>query len=137
MTHLLAVVLRLVVLGVLLTAYYAAMPYLFPGEQDANIGAGLLAFALVALVCGLWGIVDGRARGAATATAIWAVVAVVFGVLWLVGLALVESDDSMTVSERLQVDAFLMVFMGSLVLAPALIGVAIGRALGGASGSEG
>ena len=129
MSHLLAVVVRLLVLGGLLAAYYAAMPHLFPGEQDANIGAGLLAFALVAVVSGAWGLVDGRSQRGARATAIWAGVAVVFGLLWLVGLALVESDDSMSLFERLQVDAFLMVFMGALVLAPALAGVAVGRAL--------
>ena len=126
MTTVLAIVIRLVVMGAALAAYYAALPHLFPGEGDANIGAGLLAFGVVVLVSFGWGLVDGRRPGAASAVVVWAVVAVVFGAAWLLGLALLEADDSMSLTERLQLDAFLAVFTAGLVLVPAGVGAAIG-----------
>lgn len=117
---------RLVVMGAALAGYYAAMPLLFPDDDGANIGAGLIAFGVVALVSLGWAYVDGRRRGAAATTATWAVVAVAFGTLWLLGLALVETDDGMTLAERLRFDAFLAVWTAGLVFLPAGVGAAIG-----------
>lgn len=124
--HAIAVIVRLVVLGAALGAYYASIPYLFPDSTDANIGAGLIAFGAVLLVAFGWAVVDGRRWGAARATATWAVVAAAFGVLWLLGLAVLEADDSMSLTERLRLDASLAVFTAGLVFVPAGLGAALG-----------
>lgn len=125
-TTAIAVVVRLVVLLAALAAYYAATPYLFPGSTDANIGAGLIAFGAVVLVSFGWAVVDGRRHGAAPSTLVWAIVAAAFGLLWLLGLALVEVDDSMSLADRLRLDAFLAVFTAGLVFVPAGLGAALG-----------
>ena len=118
---------RLAVMGAALAGYYAALPFLFPDDGGgANIGAGLIAFGVVVLVSFGWAYVDGRRRGAAAAVATWAIVAVAFGLLWLLGLAVVEADDSMSIVERLRLDAFLAVFTAGLVFLPAGVGAAIG-----------
>ena len=121
------VLVRLVVMGAALAGYYAALPVLFPDDGGgANIGAGLIAFGVVVLVSFGWAYVDGRRRGAASTTVTWAIVAVAFGLLWLLGLAVVEADDSMSIAERLRLDAFLAVFTAGLVFLPAGVGAAIG-----------
>jgi hypothetical protein len=126
MRLLLAALVRLVALGAGMAAYYAALPVLFPGSTDANIGAGLLAFGGIVVASFGWAFADGRRRGASPTVATWAVVAVSFGVLWLLGLASLEADDSMTLVDRLRLDAFLAVFTAGLVLVPAALGAALG-----------
>lgn len=124
--HAIAIVVRLVVLGAALAAYYASIPFLFPDSTDANIGAGLIAFGAVVLVSFGWAVVDGRRRGAAPTVVTWAAVAAVFGMLWLLGLAVLEADDGMSLAERLRADASLVVFTAGLVLVPAGLGAALG-----------
>ena len=126
MRLLLAAIVRLVVMGAGLAAYYAALPALFPGSNDANIGAGLLAFAGIVVVSLGWAFADARRRGTSSTVATWAIVGVTFGVLWLVGLATLEADDSLTLVDRLRLDAFLAVFTAGLVLVPAALGAALG-----------
>ena len=122
-----AIAVRLVVMGTALGAYYAAIPHLFPdGGSGANIGAGLIAFGVVVLVSFGWGFVDGRQRGASPTVVTWAVVASAFGLAWLLGLALVEADDSMSLAERLMLDSPIAVFTAGLVLVPAGLGAALG-----------
>jgi Kef-type K+ transport system membrane component KefB len=124
--HAIAILIRLVVLGVALSCYYAALPFLFPGSNDANIGAGLIAFGLVVLVSFGWALVDARRRGAAPTMSGWAVVGAACGRVWLRGLALLEAAVRMSIAERLRVDAFLAVFTAGLVFVPAGLGAAIG-----------
>lgn len=119
-------VVRLAVMGAALAAYYAATPFLFPDDSGANIGAGLIGFGVVVLVSFGWAYVDGRRRGAESTVVTWAIVAVAFGLLWLLGLAVVEADDSMSLAERLRFDAFLAVWTAGLVFLPAGVGSAIG-----------
>lgn len=122
-----ATLVRLVVMGAALAAYYSAIPFLFPDDGgDANIGAGLIAFGVVVVVSFGWAFVDGRRRGASPTVATWAVVAVAFGLLWLLGLALVEADDSLGLVERLRLDAAMVVFTAGLVFLPAGLGAALG-----------
>ena len=121
------VVVRLVVMGAALTGYYAANPILFPDDGGgANIGAGLIGFGLVVLVSFAWANVDGRRRGAGPTAATWAIVAMAFGLLWLLGLATIEADDSMSLAERVRFDAFLAVWTAGLVFLPAGVGAAVG-----------
>ena len=122
-----AIVVRLVVMGAALAAYYAALPVLFPDDGGgADIGAGLIAFGAVALVSLGWAYVDGRRQGASPTVVTWAVVAVAFGLLWLLGLALVEADDSLGLVERLRLDFPMVVFTAGLVFLPAGLGAALG-----------
>lgn len=124
-----ATVVRLVALAAGLAGYYAVLPVLFPDDGGgANIGAGLIAFALVMAASLVWGFLDGRARTLVPATVIWLVVAVAFGALWLLGLALVDADESLTLVERLRFDAFLGFHGAALVAVPAVIGAAVGGA---------
>lgn len=125
--HAIAIVVRLVVMGAALAGYYAAIPFLFPDDGGgANIGAGLIAFGVVVLVSFGWALVDARRRGAAPTMLVWAVVAAAFGLSWLLGLAILDADDSMSIAERLRLDAFLAVFTAGLVLVPAGLGAALG-----------
>ena len=126
MSTLLAVLVRLVALGVGLGVYYAALPLLFP---DDALGAGLIAFAALVLISFVWSLVDGRARGLGAALVIWVVVAAVFSIGWWIALAVSGADDSMTVVELLKADAFSLFFTGGLIAVPALVGAAIGGAL--------
>ena len=121
-----AIVVRLVVMGAALAAYYAAIPLLFPDDGDANIGAGLIAFGVVAVVSFGWAYIDGRRRGASPTVVTWAGVAVVFGLLWLLGLALAEADDSLGLVERIRLDVTMVVFTAGLVFVPAGLGAALG-----------
>lgn len=121
-----AIVVRLVVIGAALGAYYAAIPFLFPDDGGgANIGAGLIAFGALVLVSFGWAYVDGRRRGASPTAATWAVVSLAFGLLWLLGLALVE-DDGLGLAERLVLDLPTVVFTAGLVFLPAGLGAALG-----------
>ena len=124
--HAIAIVIRLVGLGAALGTYYASLPYLFPDSTDANIGAGLIAFGAVLLIAFGWAVVDGRRWGATSTTVTWAVVAAAFGLLWLLGLAVMEADGSMSLTERLRLDASLAVFIAGLVFVPAGLGAALG-----------
>jgi hypothetical protein len=132
MRSLLAAAVRLGVLGGTVAVYFAAIPFLFPfAAGDANIGAGLVAFGLICLLSFGWAVVDARRRGGTPTVQVWAVVAVAAGLLWLLALAFVDADSSMSLQERLRQDAFLAVFTASLVLVPAMLGAALGSATGG------
>lgn len=121
-----AVLVRLVVLGVGLAVFYAALPTLF---ADDALGAGLIAFAALILISFVWSLFDGRASGFGAALVIWVVVAAVFSIGWWIALAVSGADDSMTVVELLKADAFSLFFTGGLIAVPALVGAAIGHAL--------
>ena len=122
-----AILVRLVVMGATLAAYYAAVPFLFPDDGGgANIGAGLIAFGAVVVISFGWAYVDGRRRGASPTVVTWAFVAAAFGLLWLLGLALVEADDSLGLGERLLLDSPMVIFTAGLVFLPAGVGAALG-----------
>lgn len=130
MRILLAVPVRLVVIGGALAAYYAALPVLFPGDDGgANIGAGLLAFAGLSLISFCWSVFDGRARGFAPAASIWAGTGALLAAGWLVALALAEADASMSVMDHVTGDLATVPFVAGLVVAPAIVGAIIGHAL--------
>ena len=120
-----AVLVRLTVIALALGTYYLAIPTLFPDSRDANIGAGLIAFAGLVLVSLGWAFADGRRRGAAPTVVIWAAVATAFGVLWLLAMTVLDPDD-ISLVERLRLDASTAVFTAGLVLVPAGVGAAIG-----------
>ena len=130
MSTLLAAVVRIVVMGAALGGYFAALPYLFSDDGDgANIGAGLIAFAGLMLVSFGWGFLDGRARGISPTVVVWAIVAAGVAVGWLVGLAVAEAGESMSVTDMIRTDLFSVFFTGGLILVPAAVGAAVGGSL--------
>ncbi|HXH77803.1 hypothetical protein [Nocardioides sp.] len=125
-----AAMVRIAVLGAALAGYYAALPFLFPDDGGgANIGAGLIAFAGLALMSFGWALQDGRARGNSSTVTVWSIVAVVMGIGWFVALAVAEADASMSVADRIETYAFIMFFTVGLVFGPAAAGVGVGSAL--------
>lgn len=112
-----------IVRGVVVTILFVGTFWVFDladGEETgANIGAGLAAFALTALVAGVWGLLDGRRRGFVPAAVGWVVAAVVLVVANAIRMA--------TTTDL--VDAEVLGFVGGLVLVPGLVGAAIGDAV--------
>ena len=118
--------LRLVAFGVALALYSWVVGSTSIG--DDALGAGLLAFLLLAVAAFAWAVVDGRRRGTATAVLLWAVVAGLLAVGWLVLGSVAGADDSMSATELMTADAGLVPFTFFLLLVPAAVGAAIGGA---------
>jgi hypothetical protein len=130
MTRLLITVLvRTAVLALGIAAYYLLLPFLFPSEGDANIGAGLLGFALVVVASAVWGLVDGIRRPVTEAWVAWPVVAVLVALLWTVGLTAAEAGSWPGFWDLLGLNLELVPFTTMLVLAPAGIALATGQAI--------
>ena len=126
MSTVVAVLVRLTVIGLAMGAYYLAIPALFPDSTDANIGAGLIAFGGMALLSLGWAFADGRRRGAPPTVVTWAAVAIAVGVLWLLAMTVLDPDDGISLVQRLRLGASTAVFTAGLVLVPAGVGAAIG-----------
>ncbi len=98
----------------------------FYETPDANIGAGLIAFAVTVAVAGLWGLLDGvrqRSIGAPVATAV--IAGVLFGVASTAVSASFEGLDlDAAVSSLLDVGSFLV----GLAVVPGALGAAVGGA---------
>lgn len=127
-TVVVAALVRTGVYAAALAAFYLAVE-LADGLGGDALGAGLLAFAVIALASFGWAFVDGRRRDLSQAIVTWAIVAAVFSVGWLVARAVIEADASMSAIELITHDAFTIPFTASLVLGPAVVGAAIGQAL--------
>ena len=108
--------------------FSTVMTNIFPTE-DANIGAGLIYFALLLAVSGIWGLWDGH--HAATLPPVfvrWALIAGVVGLSGPVRIWFEEGRDF----DVLWSDLWsLTPFLAGLVLAPAAVGIGIGYALNG------
>jgi hypothetical protein len=114
-----SVVLRSLVLTVVVGALGAVVSR---GDSTDALGAGLLAFALVVVVSGVWGLVDGWRHGFLVTVLVWFVTAVLAGVaITLVLLTLSSTTDSL--SDELSGGVALF---GTLVFLPALVGAALG-----------
>lgn len=106
------------------------------GDPDggANIGLGLLLFALLVVVGGAWGAADGARQAYSTVAVTWVVVAVLIGVLVPVVTFLRQSASwRVLISDLAQVAPFITV----LIAASALLGALLGRAIGGSSRQTG
>jgi len=130
MSLLLRVLVRLVVLALVVTAYMELVVPLMGDPGDPNIGAGLIAFGIVIVVSFVWSVVDGRRRGLPSTVACWAIVAVALSLGWVVLLAVAERDGSMSTRDALSASLGLVPFTIGLVLVPSLVGAAIGQSLG-------
>ena len=96
------------------------------------IGLGLMVFLAVALVAGVLGLLDGR-RQRGSILLVWLVVAVVVGVAGAVSVSIGgwAGGGGFTGDVPVTDLAVASPLMAVLVAVPALVGVAIGRALGG------
>jgi hypothetical protein len=108
--------------------YSIVMTNLFPTE-DANIGAGLVYFALLLTVSGAWGLWDGHhAKALPPVFVRWALIAGVVGLSGPFRIWFEEGRDFGVLRSDLW---NLTPFLAGLVLAPAAVGIAIGYALYG------
>lgn len=104
------------------------MTNLFPTE-DADIGAGLIYFALLLTVSGIWGLWDGNhARTLPPVFVRWALIAGVVGLSGPLRIWVEEGRDFGVLWSDLW---NLTPFLAGLVLAPAAVGIAIGYAFSG------
>lgn len=120
--RLLAIPLRAVVLAcaMLLSGWLFALA---TGGPDANIGAGLFAFTVVAVLATGWAFRDGRAGAAFGPLALrWAFVALLVAVGGSLAGIVQEPDSGAGLSDL----ALLATFILALVLVPALLGVGVG-----------
>lgn len=132
--------LRALLLGLVLVAVsqglVALIARVWP-STDANIGAGLLAFALAGLVALAWCVVEGRRHG----MLIGVLVAVLAGVAWTiltpVWVGLAEGGAASDVSVMFNDFLIVMPLMVGLVAAPGTVGALIGQALRGPGTSHG
>ena len=88
-----------------------------------------MAFAAIVLASFVWSFIDGRRRVITQVIVIWAIVAAVFSIGWLVMRAVIEADASMSAAELILHDAFSIPFTASLILGPAAVGAVIGQAM--------
>jgi hypothetical protein len=128
MTILKKVTIRWVVLGLGFLAYWLLVRVLLSDEKgDANIGVGLLAFALLIVAAGIWGLRDGFLLALGEAALAWC------GAAFAVGLTaaspLIFEDSGLGLGVLLADFAGLVVIVSAMVALPAITGAAIGSAV--------
>lgn len=120
--------------GAVATAVLLTTPRLVdavaPAERgDANIGAGLLAFAAVVVLSGAWSLRDGYRHGFGWTLRTWALAAILPAVgLWL-GLAITEADAGTSVTDLLRADVALVPMLYAFVITGAVVGAGLGEAV--------
>ena len=98
------------------------------GAGGADIGSGLIAFALLAATGFAWALVDARRAGRGVALVCWAAVSAAFSLGWHVEHSLSSSDASISAREVFVSDLGLVPFVLLLILVPAVLGGAVGGA---------
>ncbi|MEO5651351.1 MAG: hypothetical protein ABIN79_09110 [Marmoricola sp.] len=124
---------RVLALAVVITVYGVAI-----GRSDSTdaLGAGLLAFLILAFVATLWALVDGIRKGFTTALVLWLLTSLLGGIAVPLSLTLTGAND-MGAVEGIRDGS---VFFAFLLFVPAFLGLAIGglvrRMLGGDNHAE-
>lgn len=122
-----SIVVRSVALVVGWAAYTGLLSLVADGEGGANIGAGLLGFALVLLAAASWAFLDGRRNGLGWVSKVWVVVGAVLALFVPLMVAVTDGtfDASVVLSDLLTVAPFILL----LVTVPAVVAGAIGSQL--------
>ncbi len=128
MTLLRSIAVRTIALVLAVAVYAVIGTQVWDERGDANIGAGLIGFALVLAISFGWALADAMRLGAGYAVGAWLGVAVA-AVLVVLALVLLPGDGSMTTSERLVDTLGLAPMVAGLVAGPALVAAAVGGAL--------
>jgi tryptophan-rich sensory protein len=124
------ILVRCVGIGAGLATYAWVAPRVWRTEEgDANIGLGLLAFAVLMIASAAWALVDGTRRPFTAVAVVWLAVAAVISLGWTVTLAIAQADESMSTTDLLVADAGLVPFAFGLVVVPALLAGAVGQAV--------
>lgn len=127
------IIVPILVRAVALAAVWALFSLFLPGRGDnqegADIGAGVLGFALLFAVAAGWGVFDGRRRAYAQVALIWVPVAVLVGLLVPVLVSLAEPGFSQRVQVLLSDLLGVGPFIAALVGGSALTGGIVGRGL--------
>ena len=132
MSILVSIVIRTLTLAAAVAAYFFVAQRVWSTKGDANIGAGLLAFALVIVVSFVWSARDGHRHGAGRAIGMWLAVAAVTP---LVLLGLLAASEPLTREQLLADAAVLGPTIFGLVAGPGVLGAALGQTMGRASGA--
>jgi len=131
MTILKKVAIRWVVLGLGFTAYWLAVRYLLSDDKgDANIGIGLLAFALLFVAAGIGGLRDGLLHPLGEAVVVWCCTAVAVGLT--AALLFTLAETGLDLDDLLADIAGIVVTVSILVAFPAVTAAAIGSAVAAA-----
>lgn len=98
-----------------------------PTPLDADIGEGLLAFALLMAVAAVWGAWDGDRRGLARASAIWVPAGLITGAVmaFTIGLGDPGNNLKLMLAELTGTGPFL----AGLVVVPALLAASLAAAI--------
>lgn len=129
MGFLLRLAIRVLVLIIGWTVYNALVNWIWTeNQQDANIGAGLLAFGLVLVVAVVGGFVDGRRFSLGATVGTWVLAGALLGVFAALFIALADGKVDWSAFRS---DVVGMVpFFAFLVAIPAMIGGIFGSASG-------
>lgn len=112
--------------AVAITATFSVVFRLLPDEGDgANIGAGLLVFAVLWAMCLVWSLFDARKHGFGVALLTWAIVGLLIGIGFPLSIAVGDGEwDGAVVLSDL---SFFIPFWLSSMAVLAAIGAAIGQ----------
>lgn len=122
------VLVRVAGLTAVWVGYIVLSPYLWPETADANIGMGLVGFALVMLVATGWALVDGERLYAGAAIVTWLFSALGFAAVEAVRFSVLERAHGVALDPADRVSALL--FFAVLVSVPAVASAAIGASIG-------
>ena len=125
---------RSVSLGAGILGFYLVYDLLVPPTPDADIGMGLLAFLLLVVASGLWGLIDGLRHPAWPSVGVWLATSAIVACGWEAALALAYRDATMGFWEYVS-DPGTLAFSACLVAVPAVPAVAVGAAGRRAGGS--
>lgn len=121
------IIVRVAAFAAVLAAYYG-IAVLLPREHQSV--AGLIALATVAVGELIWARRDGRTVEFADGLRDWLVIAAIISVFWWVTLQMFEGAEDIV--QRLSDQFLAVVLTAGVLLAPAVVGLLLGRDARGA-----
>jgi hypothetical protein len=131
MKALFSILLRFAVIGLGLILYTeVAVPAMNRTSNDANIGAGLIAFSALVLIGFAGGLLDGLGQGALTSALWWLAIAAGVALAWWMVPPWISNTTDYAYATRLQQNYEVVPFIFSLVAGPAVLASGIGGVMG-------